>query len=420
MGRKSGHNLPPGIHQDQNGVYWATLEGEHAKLFRQRYPGKSLPRRKAKDIRQALKLQRQLIEDLKAARDPNAENPRVADWVRTCIDRKRKLAPSTVRRYRQSLRWQIEPHPIGRMRVAQIVKRHVEAWIDDLTAQKRQDDDTRTLDAYSIEHAFAVLRMAFNMAIAEGMIAANPCKGVELPTPEDEEINPMTPAQVLTFLSFLDTFDRGRPHRNAALYYVAIYCGLRLGELLGLRRKDIDIERREVRIAGQIQKGQRKRGKSKKAHRTVPLASDVVRILEWHLQNQIEEQNVSPEGWNKAGLVFCSETGTPLNAHNVWRQFTAFQRRVGLADACAACQATGKQGGAKCAACCGHTSIALFRTHDMRHTYAALAIAAGVDIFTLSRRMGHESITTTADKYGHLYKGQDDDAQAIERLLKRA
>ena len=56
----------------------------------------------------------------------------------------------------------------------------------------------------------------------------------------------------------------------------------------------------------------------------------------------------------------------------------------------------------------------------MRHTYAALAIAAGVDIFTLSRRMGRESITTTAERYGYLYKGRDDDATAIARLLGRA
>jgi integrase len=215
------------------------------------------------------------------------------------------------------------------------------------------------------------------------------------------------------------TFEQGRPHRNAALYYVAIRCGLRLGELLGLRWVDMDLDRRELRILGQLQQGRRKRGKTKKAHRTVPITHDIVGIIRKHQQNQNEEHAISGDGWNKAGLVFCSENGTPLSPHNVWRQFTSLQRRAGLAEPCGACMASGKLAGTKCTACHGHKSIALFRTHDMRHTYAALAIAAGVDIFTLSRRMGHESITTTADKYGHLYKGQDDDATAIERLLKR-
>src|SRR6266516_6643572 len=121
MGRKSQHNLPPGIQLDQHGSYWATLEGDEATLWRKRYPGRSLPRRKATSLKEALKLQRQLIDDLKAARDPNAENPKDADWVKTCIDRKRKLAPSTATRYRSSLEWQIESHTIGRMRVLQVL-----------------------------------------------------------------------------------------------------------------------------------------------------------------------------------------------------------------------------------------------------------------------------------------------------------
>jgi hypothetical protein len=118
MARKSTHNLPPGIQLDQHSAYWATLEGDDAKLWRQRYPGKSLPRRKAKSLKEALKLQRLLIDDLKSGRDPNAENPKVSDWVKTCIDRKRDLAPGTALRYRSWLTWQIEPHLIGRMRLA--------------------------------------------------------------------------------------------------------------------------------------------------------------------------------------------------------------------------------------------------------------------------------------------------------------
>ncbi len=64
--------------------------------------------------------------------------------------------------------------------------------------------------------------------------------------------------------------------------------------------------------------------------------------------------------------------------------------------------------------------IARFRFHDLRHTYAALSLAAGVDLFTLSRRMGHSSITVTADRYGHLYAGKDDDADALDTFLRRA
>jgi integrase len=56
----------------------------------------------------------------------------------------------------------------------------------------------------------------------------------------------------------------------------------------------------------------------------------------------------------------------------------------------------------------------------LRHTYATLNIAAGLDLFTLSRRMGHKSIAITSNTYGHLYQGQTQDADALDRLLKRA
>jgi integrase len=118
-----------------------------------------------------------------------------------------------------------------------------------------------------------------------------------------------------------------------------------------------------------------------------------VRVLRWHLANQIEERTISPEGWNAAGLVFCSERGTPLSDRNIERQFDALLRRAQLPD---------------------------IRFHDTRHTYAALSIAAGIDIYTLSRRMGHSSIRVTADRYGHLYAGHTQDADALDRLLQRS
>jgi integrase len=391
MARK-GKSDVPGIQLDQHGAFWATLEGEHAKLWRDRYPGRSLPRRKAKDLRQALKLQRQLVDDLKAVRDVNAENPRVAALVRRYIDQNRELAPSTVRRYDQSLAWQIAPNEIGRMRIQQVLKKQVEEWIDVLEVQKRQDDDTRTLAANTIDRAFALLRAAFNMAVEEGLLVKNPCTGVRLPRPDDEEVEPLTPEQVDTFLSLVDSLDRGRPHRNAALYHIAIRCGLRQGELIGLRWKDVDLGRRELRVSSQLQRGERIRPK-RNARRALPLTSDLVRVLTWHKQNQAEERNVSADGWNAAGLVFCSERGTPISPRNLDRQFKALLKRAGLPN---------------------------IRFHDLRHTYATLSIAAGVDVFTLSRRMGHSGIGVTSDRYGHLYQAQTQDADALDRLLRRA
>lgn len=369
MGRKGTTHIP-GIHLDQAGVYWATLEGEDAKLWRQRYPGRTVPRRKAKDLNEARKLQRQLIEDLKAGRDLNAGNPKVSEWVKTCIDRKRDLAPSTLRCYRQLLKWQIEPHRVGRMKVLQVARKQVEEWVNTLTTQKssRLNDGERILDPYTVRNAFALLKMAFNLALEDGLITKNPCSGVKLPRPDDEEIRPLTESQIQKL------FETIKGHRNAALYYVAIRCGLRQGELLGLRWSDVDLERGTISITSQLQWGNRTRTKTKKSRRTVPIPADVVEIVRWHLTNQTQERGGS-EDWNRDGLVFCSENGTSISARNLDRQFKAFLSRAGLPE---------------------------IRFHDLRHTYATRSLADGMNLHTLSRRMGHSSITVTADRYGHL------------------
>lgn len=429
MPRKSAYGLPAGIQKDRHGAFWATLTGKYATMWRERFPGTSLPRRKAVTIDQAAELQRTLIDDLKAGKDPNADNPTIAAYVETWINQRQTLAASTRQRYDQALRLQLKTFRLGRMRLRQVSHDYVAAWVRELVVYPRADDPDQPLDAHTIRNAFAVLRAALNTAVTHGLIPNNPCRGVELPAIDDDEITPLTPAEVDTLLDLVDAFEldratgRTRPHRYAALYHLAIRLGLRQGELLGLRWKDVDLDRSELRVAGQHQRRKRTKGKTRHAHRTLPLSADLVRVLRAHLANQREEQRLSGESWNKAELVFCTANGTPIGATNVWHSYKGLLRRAGLSTTCVACKGSGKLGAtkkvSKCAACDGHGVIALFRFHDLRHTYATLSLAAGVELFTLSRRMGHSSISITADRYGHLYTGQAHDANAIDRLLKR-
>lgn len=429
MAGKSPHNLPPGIHRDKNGAYWATLVDEHAMVWRERYPGRTKPKRKASTLKEALKLQRGLVDDLLAARDPQAHNPTVSAWVEEWVAGRHKIKPATKRRYGQSHRFQIKPLRLGRLRLRQLTRQHVRDWVNELKRMKRQDDPSRTLDPYTIRNAFATLRAALNGAVSDGLLATNPCLGVELPRPDNDEISPLTPDEVNAFLHLVDNYELDkatktyRPHRLAALYHTAIKAGLREGELLGLRWADVDLDRRELRVTGQQQQGERTSGKTKRAHRAVPLSASLVAIFHDHARNQVEERAISGSEWNKAELVFCSENGTPLSASNTWRTFTALQRRAGLADPCEACEGVGKMSTAKgappCEACDGHGVIARYRFHDLRHTYAALSLAAGIELFTLSRRMGHSSISVTADRYGHLYTGNSDDAEALDQFIKK-
>lgn len=398
MGRKSAHNLPPGIQFDKNGVYWATLEGEDARRWRDRYPGRSLPRRKAETLKDARALQRKLMRDLEQGRNPNAENPKVADWVKQWIEGKQRIAPSTVKRYRTSLKHQIEGHRIGRLRLSQLNHYAVRDWVEELKAKPHDRYPDRTLDPYTIRNAFALLRAALNTAVDHDQLAKNPCRGVELPRPDDDEIRPLTTSEVRQLLALLDTFEENRhtgecrPHRNAALYHVALRCGLRQAELFGLRWVDVDFDRKTLTVAGQWQDGARTRTKTKRSTRTVPLSPATLKALAWHKRNQEEEKRIAPPSWNSSGLVFCTENGTALDKSNSNQQLSRFLKKAGLPR---------------------------IRFHDMRHTYAALSIYSRVDIYTLSRWMGHCSISVTADRYGHLYEGQSDYVIALDDAIEQ-
>lgn len=179
-----------------------------------------------------------------------------------------------------------------------------------------------------------------------------------------------------------------------------------------------------MKVGGQIQNKRRVNGKSKHAHRTVPVSADTAHALAAHLQNLAEEESLNGAGWNADGLLFVSENGTPLEHSNVWRTYTALLRWCGLTTSCSNCNGSGrtskKTDAPPCSSCEGRGVVAAFRFHDLRHTYAALSLAAGVDLFTLSRRMGHSSITVTADRYGHLFAGKTDDADKLDSLIRRA
>lgn len=110
-----------------------------------------------------------------------------------------------------------------------------------------------------------------------------------------------------------------------------------------MRWRDVDLDRDEVRVSGQLQDGDRTRGKTKHAHQAIPISADLVRVLECHLQNQEEEHSISPKGWNSGGYVFCTELGTPFNPANIWCQFDALQRRAGLCNPCAPARAAGRR-----------------------------------------------------------------------------
>jgi integrase len=194
----------------------------------------------------------------------------------------------------------------------------------------------------------------------------------------------LTHGEVATLAADID--DRYR-----ALVYVAAYTGLRARELMALRRSHVDLLRRTITVVEQVQYiGGRhvvSPPKSAAGRRSVALPRLVADELDQHMRGV--------EGRGPEAVVFPAPEGGFLHLEN-------FRKRVWL-------PATARSG------------LAPLRLHDLRHTCASLAIAAGADVKVLQRMLGHASAALTLDRYGHLMPGQAESvAERLDALARAA
>jgi len=165
--------------------------------------------------------------------------------------------------------------------------------------------------------------------------------------------------------------------RFSALYVVAVYLGLRRGELFGLRWEDVDLEEETLQVVHTLQRvdGQLQLlpPKTRTSRRTVPLPP-VLEALRLHKGAQGRERLAAGPGWVDSGMVFATTIGTPFEPDNLWRNW--YQVRKVLGDP-------------------------LPRFHDLRHTCVTLLLTEGVAPHIVQQIVGHSGIDVTMTIYAH-------------------
>lgn len=274
------------------------------------------------------------------------------DWVEATSQR---LRPRTAASYADDIRLYVKP-AVGSLPLAKLQPEHVSKMLAGLRA--RGD-----LSPTTARHAYSVLRAALGTAMRQGKVYRNVATLVDPPRRSDQEMHTLSLQEVRALLAGV----RGDPLE--ALYVTALGTGLRQGELLALRWQDIDVARGELTVRHSLQRFTRELAATKtdRSRRTMTLPASVATALAAHR----ERQAVVPV----SGLVFCTAAGDPLHSVNVTRSFQRALKRLGLPRR---------------------------RFHDLRHTFATLAIEAGEDIAVVSRALGHSSVATTADTYMHV------------------
>jgi integrase len=156
--------------------------------------------------------------------------------------------------------------------------------------------------------------------------------------------------------------------------------------LLGLPWREVDLDRRELRVSQALQRVDHALilvpPKSERSRRVLPLPPFLVDALRAHRVRQLEEQLAAP-AWRDTGLVFTSGTGAPLDERNVTR---IFQRFLATAD------------------------LPRVRFHDLRHSCASLLLAQGVAPRVVMEILGHSQISITMDTYSHVIPALTQDA----------
>jgi integrase len=299
--------------------------------------------------------------------DPAFGTITLGDYAATWLAQ-RTLRPRTVELYQGLLDRYIVPK-LGKIELGELSPRDIRAWHVELLQRGRPGPVT-------IAKAYRLLRTICGTAVSDEMVSRNPCnlKGASVEHSPERPV--LTVAEVEAVVEAME-------ERYRALVLLAAWCGFRLGESLALTRADVDLEEGAVVVdksAVQLRSGQRLVGlpKTKAGTRRIYVPPHVLPVLETHL-----ERFTGPE---PADLVFTGTQGQPVRRASLYKAWKRATNELGMPGV---------------------------RLHDLRHTGATLAAAAGASTKELMNRLGHAS-SDAALRYQHAT--QDRDA-AIARAL---
>jgi integrase len=295
------------------------------------------------------------------------------------------LRPSTYESYAGNLQKHILP-TLGARKLQQITPTGLTVLYGELmagTAASVEGRERRPLSARTVAYIHGITRRALAEAVDWNRLIRNPADSAKPPKASSApRMKTWTAEQLRAFL------DHVAEDRLFAAWRLAATTGMRRGEVLGLTWNALDLDAATASIRATLVPGPgyAPRGstpKTDKGRRSVALDPETVAALRAHRRRQSEERLRLGPDYDDIGLVFCREDGTPLRPRSFSRTFDNHVRQAELPR---------------------------IRLHDLRHTHATLALAAGVHPKVVQERLGHASINITLDTYSHAIPAMQADA----------
>ena len=299
-------------------------------------------------------------------------------WLK---DYQPNLSPRGFERYEGIIRSHLIPG-LGSMPLTQLRPEHLQKHY---TA--KQNDG---LSARTIRYHHAVLHVALKTAVQWGLLSRNPADAVTTPRVRRNEMQTWGEHEISQFL------DAAKDSPYYALFYTALFTGMRRSELLGLKWGDVDFIMSQIYVNRSLH--HLKDGsyiftepKSAKSRRTIALPPSATLLLKEHQEKQKLERVMLGIPLTDSDLVFSTLEGKPFRPNTITRAWTMLATRAGLR---------------------------IIRLHDARHTHASIMLKQGIHPKIVQERLGHASIQMTLDTYSHVAPGlQEAAAKRFDELV---
>ncbi len=343
--------------------------------------------------REAERALRRWLVEIEAGEAVDRTPLTVGAWLQRWLDdyvRPTRHA-KTLESYEITIRVHITPH-IGGLGLQALTTDRVQRLYADLL--------TAGVGRRSIELVHLRLRQAYNAALRAGLVARNPAALATPPRAQAREMVIWSVEEQRRFLAAAESAVLGRGplgsktarigSRFGPLWHVALSTGMRRGELLGLRWRDVGWTERTLHVRQSVTqiRGKRVFGalKGGKRRRDVAISDHIISVLRAHQKEQQQRRAALGDAWEQHDLVFPNEYGAPAHAQSLRRDYDRLTVAAG---------------------------VPRIRINDTRHTHISHALAAGADIMAVSERAGHSRHSITWDIYGHRVATQR--AEVVDR-----
>ena len=271
---------------------------------------------------------------------------------------------------------------MGHRKINKLTRLDVQRWVNSMSEPQPKKND-KVLSPKSVRNYYSILSGMMNFAVQMELVDSSPCHNIRLPRNQKKEARYYNKDEVALFLQALENISE-HELKYKAVVYVALFGGLRNGEIMGLNWDDFDENERTISIhrTRYIKKGgiYEDVPKTQKSIREITLPDNVIALLKELKVQQMKEQLILGNKWENSPAIFKNSMGNHMHPNATAKWLRKFLKR---------------------------NDLPYISMHGLRHTHTSLLAYLNTDKLVISRRLGHSQLSTTLNIYTHIFEEPD-------------